>query len=227
MSHTTPYHLNHDIDPHRKRIRRIVPIKKHILIRRIIVSLLNSNIGNRSSGWVTREMKRQQAPGPATFLFCRFPVASRGHALRLWTVASRRVRCVQICGHATETIAASIDASDGKLGGMTCGCACLQRDLSMKRAFVRWQKQALGTSLPVTVVVAANCMMDVNLALAAWRRWAGWCRRRRHGRHEIVKHHRRVWPYTNEPTYPLVNSNRHPVLLHEAGHTGAPVMLAL
>merc|ERR1712086_755439 len=51
--------------------------------------------------------------------------------------------------------------------------------------------------MPVTVVVAANRMVDADLARAWCGRWAGWWWR--HGRHEIVKHHPRAWSYTNKP----------------------------
>ena len=145
------------IDPHRERIRWIMLIKKGIWC-----------VSN--SCWVARELVRQQAPRPATFLFCGICVASAGHALRLWATPSRRARCVQICRHTTETIAASIDASDGKLGGVACGCACLERSFSVEGGLVSRQQRPLRTALPVRIVEAANRMVDVDLALAAWRR---------------------------------------------------------
>ena len=145
------------IDPHRKRITWIVLIKK-------------SNWCVFNGCWVTRELVRQQAPRSATFFFCGICVANTGHALRLWATPSESARRLQICRHTTETIAASIDASDGKLGGVACGCACFERSFSVEGGLASWQQRPLRTGPPVRIVEATDRMVYVDLALAAWRR---------------------------------------------------------
>ena len=150
------------IDPHRKRIRRIVLIKKRMWYC------------SSFSSWITRKMVRQQATRSATFLFSGVCVANAGHALLFRANPGHHSRSVaQIRCRATETVAATVDTSDSKLCSVACGRTSLERSLSVERGLVSWQKHSLRTALPVTVVVASNCMMDVDLAPAWCGRWAG------------------------------------------------------
>ena len=206
--------LQWHIDPHRKRIRRIVLIKQCVT-REVVIVLIKQCVTHEVvivliKQCVTREVVRLLAnkrPGPPH----SFSVGSASQTLAMHSTFGRFLAI------ALSVFKSAATPQKQSLPALTPATVSL----------AAWsQKHTLRTALPVTVVVAVNRMVDADLALAWCRRWAGWWR---HGRHEIVKHHRERGPTQTSPkrAQHIRSRIQTPVLLHEAGHSGAPVMWAL